>query len=272
MDIKTCSIEELADYILSLYKTGENRNGDFNNLIGSYLQQLWGPNIETIPGGYVVNEGPQKELKEKAYEAAHLLERNDLLVVDPEQRHGYFLNLTSSGKQKTLKQVLLERETSESEKYTDSLTGLKNRRYFDEKIKPIIEKGKDHMIVLEVDIDFFKKINDTYGHPIGDEVLKKAARIGNDVFDGNFVRYGGEEFYGIIYSDKIEALKIIIKFKDRIQNEVNKINKEISNEITCSIGVAEVSPEGSEYKSFIKTIDDRLYSSKRKGRNSITFE
>jgi diguanylate cyclase (GGDEF)-like protein len=164
--------------------------------------------------------------------------------------------------------------------HTDGLTGVKNRAYFDERFDlewRRAHRGRYAIGLLMLDIDHFKNVNDTFGHPGGDECLRQVARTlevainrpGDDVF-----RYGGEEFVvilsntdadgaahiGEIIRHKVEALKI--EFEGR------KIP------VTVSIGASSMIPElGGGGSMLIRNADKALYQAKRDGRNRVcTFE
>lgn len=165
--------------------------------------------------------------------------------------------------------------------YFDSLTGIYNRRYFDENIEHLIStlsRCNGELSILMADIDFFKKYNDTYGHIKGDECLKMVAGIIQKCITRNddFVaRYGGEEFVIVLpYTDEIGARMIA----ERIIQEVWNCNilhdgNDNKKRITISIGATtgEVKYSTFSAKDFIHRADDMLYESKRKGRNMYTF-
>jgi diguanylate cyclase (GGDEF)-like protein len=165
--------------------------------------------------------------------------------------------------------------------YYDSLTGIYNRRYFDENIEHLISslsRSNGSLSLLMADIDFFKMYNDTYGHQKGDECLKLVAEIIQKSItrsDDYVARYGGEEFVIVLpNTDEIGARMIA----ERIIHEVWNTN--ILHEgnikqkrVTISIGVTtgEVKHNMFGAKDFIHRADDMLYESKRKGRNKYTF-
>lgn len=153
---------------------------------------------------------------------------------------------------------------------TDLLTGLKNRRFFQEKMVECLllfqEKGR-YFSLLVVDIDHFKSINDTYGHPIGDLVLGNLAGLLQSVSRSTDVvaRYGGEEFV-IILSDCEEEQASGIA--ERYRSQVASADWGEYN-ITVSIGAATIVEEDTEQTLFQKA-DNALYASKTGGRNRVT--
>ncbi|MDQ0661047.1 sensor domain-containing diguanylate cyclase [Paenibacillus sp. W2I17] len=153
---------------------------------------------------------------------------------------------------------------------TDLLTGLKNRRFFQEKMLEslmMFREKQRYFSLLVVDIDHFKSINDTYGHPIGDLVLGNLAGLLQSVSRSTDVvaRYGGEEFV-IILPDCEEEQAIGIA--ERYRSQVASADWGEYN-ITVSIGAATVVEEDTE-KSLFQRADNALYASKTGGRNRVT--
>lgn len=131
--------------------------------------------------------------------------------------------------------------------YTDGLTKVNNRKFFDKKVKEEVSRAVRYghnLSLLFMDVDKFKSVNDTYGHPVGDKVLKSIARIiGESIRDTDIVcRYGGEEFVVILPETSPEQAIILAKrisnvVKDAILARSNKKEKE-SIRGTVSIGIA----------------------------------
>lgn len=154
---------------------------------------------------------------------------------------------------------------------TDKLTGIPNRRLFQEKLEEFVlryeTKGKGFSLCL-VDIDFFKKVNDTYGHPIGDIVLKKlAALIVSKARSQDIVaRYGGEEFAVILPDCSVEESLQIAQMLNLV---VDQADWPETGGLTISLGVATYS-EGDTIDSIVEEADQALYASKQNGRNRAT--
>ena len=169
---------------------------------------------------------------------------------------------------------------AEIEKYAtqDALTGLNNRRSLDLRIAQeyAVAKRKNlPLCVMMLDIDFFKKINDTYGHYVGDIVLKAFAGIIKDeVREYDFPsRYGGEEFFIILPSTTLQEAKVVAnRLRERIEAakfDISKFSDEVSSlSVTTSIGLAELSPE-IDLKKLCVNVDKALYEAKRTGRNKV---
>jgi len=174
----------------------------------------------------------------------------------------------------SLMMVLLHEKRKQSIAYEfaihDALTGIFNRHGVNELINQQIEEVQRHKKALSLiffDIDFFKKVNDTYGHDIGDYVLVNIAKIVSDEIRSSdiFARWGGEEF--IIFLPEtplVEAIEVAQKLRKSIETHAfSSIDS-----ITCSFGVTAL--QGKENKtSFIKRADELLYKAKESGRNCV---
>ncbi len=155
---------------------------------------------------------------------------------------------------------------------TDYLTGLYNRRYFfdmAEKFFNMAKRNKKNISVAMLDIDFFKRINDKYGHDKGDEVLKVVAQnLKNQFRDSDILaRVGGEEFCACILDKEYsESIKIAERIRKSIENIKIKANKEYIP-ITISIGL--ISGLSNSLEDIIKLADELLYEAKESGRNRV---
>lgn len=158
----------------------------------------------------------------------------------------------------------------------DELTGLRNRRYLNEALPTEYQRAyreKTPLSILMFDIDFFKKLNDNYGHPFGDLCLATAGRL----ISANLrrppdigIRYGGEEFVVMLPNTNLEgAVAVAEKIRQSFANE--KISDGTHTvTITVSIGVAGEVPESREnHEAMLKLADDRLYIAKENGRNQV---
>jgi len=154
----------------------------------------------------------------------------------------------------------------------DGLTGLYNRRYwqerFDEMYKLCVRREKPSTALM-LDIDHFKKINDTYGHQAGDKVIKMlAALIKRCVRETDLAgRYGGEEFAIILNDSPIESSKIVA---ERIRQFAQRLTVEHEGQsisFTISLGLAQFSPEFKGAMAWLECADQALYEAKENGRN-----
>lgn len=157
---------------------------------------------------------------------------------------------------------------------TDGLTGLLNRRAFDQTLTEIIEQSGSETTCLSIlDIDHFKRVNDTYGHTIGDHVIKYVATLlKKHAEDHHHVaRYGGEEL-AIIMPNTPKQKAIEISETIRLEMEKSRLKRKTDNltlgQITISIGIAELLSNDNP-ESFITRADSALYQAKASGRNKV---
>ena len=154
----------------------------------------------------------------------------------------------------------------------DGLSGLLNRRTWYEKSELFFQSISNISFIM-LDIDHFKKVNDTYGHDMGDIVIKEVSNIlleqtrENDILG----RLGGEEF-GILLldSDSSVSLKIAERIKNKIQ-ETTISHNDISINVTVSIGIALKNENTKTLLELIKLADLNLYEAKQTGRNKIVI-
>lgn len=161
---------------------------------------------------------------------------------------------------------------------TDGLTGLANRRTFDNTVQREwrrAQRGGYSMAVIMTDIDHFKKFNDTYGHPEGDECLKKVAiALKNAVRRAGdlAVRYGGEEFVLLMPMTTVgEATQIAEDIRTSVEAmKIRHEGSDVNDFVTLSLGVAAVVPQQSmTAEDLINEADKALYQAKRMGRNRV---
>jgi len=158
----------------------------------------------------------------------------------------------------------------------DGLTGLNNRRYLDNHLKILFDRaavrGRPISICM-TDIDRFKLVNDTYGHDVGDEVLREfAARIRSTVRGADLAcRYGGEEFVVVMPDTPIElAASVAERLRTIVEDKpfyVRSIDRELS--ITASLGIASGSGAFGTPDELLRQADRALYEAKHAGRNRV---
>ena len=160
---------------------------------------------------------------------------------------------------------------------TDALTGLYNRRYFEMNLDNEIKRSRRYstpMSLFIIDIDHFKRVNDTYGHGVGDMVLAETGlRIRKSLRETEIVaRYGGEEFAVILPHTRIEEAAIAAE-RVRSVMESNRIliDESRSLHITISIGVGALSENDKDRSNLVERADLALYQAKQNGRNCIHF-
>ncbi|PLY07526.1 MAG: hypothetical protein C0625_04950 [Arcobacter sp.] len=160
--------------------------------------------------------------------------------------------------------------------FRDGLTGLYNRKFFEEnskKLIPQVLREEINIGVLMLDMDHFKAVNDEYGHDIGDKVLKELSRILTDTVRESdvVIRYGGEEFVILLVGVKTEedALAVANKIGKRVrENEIdvyagNKLKK------TVSLGLSMFPQDSTSFDSVVKNADIALYEAKNSGRDKV---
>jgi diguanylate cyclase (GGDEF)-like protein len=160
----------------------------------------------------------------------------------------------------------------EQECATDDLTGLGNRRSFQERLDTELTRGALNgaaVALVLLDVDFFKRYNDSYGHPAGDEVLRMLASLMRAACRAHdfAARVGGEEFALVLPGTTREsALVIAERLRRGVQRAVWP-----NRPVTISVGVALANPEGETSGSLAERADIALYQSKRDGRNRVTM-
>ena len=201
---------------------------------------------------YICKDGSTKWLSWNSYPD---MQRHEILAVarDITDRKGYEENL---------------RELAT----TDPLTNLYNRRHFMERAQEELTRSKrynEHLSFLVIDIDHFKKINDTYGHDVGDRVLKQMSDLcGRSLRANDFIgRLGGEEFViALLYTDQVTALLTAERLRQTIAKA--KFNVEGAKiQMTISIGVSSLENADDTLDTILKSGDKAMYRAKDLGRN-----
>ena len=169
------------------------------------------------------------------------------------------------------------REALRSQSIRDPLTGLYNRRYLEEMLERETRRAvrAEHGLgVLMLDLDHFKKFNDTYGHDAGDTVLRETASfLLKSVRAEDIVcRFGGEEFIVIL---PVADLKVTQARAERIRSRLRELQVLHQGQplgmVTVSVGVAELPEHGTSPKALIEAADAALYHAKREGRDRVAL-
>lgn len=163
----------------------------------------------------------------------------------------------------------------------DALTGLYNRRGLDARIKaiwPFCERNRLSVAMIAVDVDYFKKYNDTFGHPKGDEclktvagILKNSAQRSTDVV----TRTGGEEFIVFVQDmDEESLISLAMKIRNNLeQKQIEHAYYGVSKYVTVSMGIAGFVPAyNNDFKKLYQEADNALYLAKKNGRNCIVYD
>jgi two-component system, cell cycle response regulator len=196
------------------------------------------------------------------------IERNELKarVRTQIRRHRYAMELRESV------------NNSIAQAVTDDLTGLYNRRYFDRHLNVLLGKAHEqdrNLAVMILDIDHFKSVNDTYGHDVGDVVLKEfSARVKRNIRGVDLAcRFGGEEFVVLMPDTGVNDAELVA---ERVRQAVGEKPFEINGSrpltVTVSVGVSFNENGADTAESLIKRADLALYRAKREGRNRVILD
>lgn len=169
--------------------------------------------------------------------------------------------------------TLLEKRQLETLSVTDSVTSLKNHRYFQDRLRIEMERSVRHKRALSLaifDLDHFKRVNDEHGHPVGDMILRAvAARFLDQVrFIDTVARYGGEEF-AVLLPDTPHryAMKVAERIREAILNQKFHLAGHPEIALTISAGVAATPDHAMSAQDLITKADNALYQAKGQGRN-----
>jgi len=196
------------------------------------------------------------------------------------KKSGDDLNAKLEESQKEIGQLRENLQKIKSESERDFLTSVLNRKALDKRLEQLTSlsvQKKEPVCVLMIDIDHFKKFNDTYGHQMGDQVLKIVAKALTECVKGSDIvaRYGGEEFSVILPNTPIggavavgESIRKNIASKELKRRDTG----ENYGQITVSIGAAMFRPKSDTIETFVGRADEALYKSKQTGRNRVTME
>ena len=240
--------------------------------------------VETIrammesSGNFDVSIGDFTEKIQAAETIQEILKVKDYLVIEMQKvrEHSHTLH-DELEKHRTATETLSKKlEESEAKALIDALTNVLNRNAYNMKIGELVheyKRYKEEWALLVLDIDHFKKFNDTYGHKTGDKVLKSvAATISNSIrVSDHIFRYGGEEFVVILSRINKETTKTL---SEKIRREVERdyfVDGDNELKVTMSIGAAIITPEDTE-ASLFERADKALYQAKQNGRNQTLLD
>lgn len=218
-------------------------------------------------------------IKEKNYKRAVIVDKDDVLVGVISQSE--LISLTYSNWVNLMHQheeelseinTILQKKTKKYEQLasTDALTGLYNRYKFSELFlfeHRVMLQRNNKMSLLMLDIDFFKRVNDTYGHDVGDKILVEVSNtILQTLRNVDIVgRWGGEEFVMLIPTVELTMAVVIA---NNIRIAIEKKNIDTANSVTVSIGVTEIKEKDTLQRA-LKRADNALYEAKESGRNCV---
>ncbi|MDF1686036.1 MAG: two-component system cell cycle response regulator [Parvibaculaceae bacterium] len=200
-------------------------------------------------------------------------------VVRPIERHELMARVRTQLRHKRYQEKLrISLHASLEMAVTDPLTGLHNRRYMTNHLTTQVDtcgSNDKHVCLLVLDIDFFKLVNDTYGHPAGDEVLKEfAKRLKANVRGIDLpCRFGGEEFVVVMPdTDVAFASSIAERLREQVADVAFEIPDGSRIDVTVSIGVASTDGPEDTVEALLERADQALYRAKREGRNRVVAD
>jgi len=186
------------------------------------------------------------------------------------------LEMLNSELEKHREQLQQERDDAVEDSITDGLTQIYNRGYFDLSRKGFVQHARrnyEPLSLLLIDIDYFKAVNDTYGHPCGDEVLIRVAQVmKKSLRETDFVaRYGGEEFICVLpHANVLQARQAAEKLRAAIASEC--FDEMGGKSITISIGLSALRDDDPELQAMVDRADKALYHAKERGRNRVVCD
>lgn len=237
-------------------------------------------NVKTATSKYntTLNEASQKITSKASKEEVERAVREIMAGTQDMMQQNQALEQELSKSSAAMKELQRDLDQVRKEALTDSLTNLSNRKAFDAEIRKIAkesaENGETFSLVM-MDIDYFKSFNDSYGHQVGDQVLRLVARTLVEGVKGKDMaaRFGGEEFALILPETNSQgALKVADNLRKAVAGKevINRNTGDKLGRITMSGGVAQFIP-GESIEDLIERADAALYTAKHNGRNQIAI-
>ena len=283
-------LQKLTDVIPGLlaYWNTELRcsfsNCTYNEWFGKTVEQMRGIHIRDLMGEklYLISEA---HITAALQGVAHSFERS-MIKTDGSIGHttvhyipdmfedevqGFLVMITDVTERKQAEKALQERNAIISRLVvTDELTGLNNRRYFNESFAKAVSAARRHKLPLSlvsIDLDHFKKVNDTFGHSVGDLVLKEFSTLLNMMvrIEDVACRLGGEEFMVLLPNTNAEGA---VALAERIRCSFERLPRTATPVVTASFGVAQLQ-EREDEDALMRRVDDALYQAKKEGRNRV---
>lgn len=270
--------EELKDRISSLEEELEDmrilnanvveHSSTIEDQLEEKIEQLTNVRPKIIPE-YSKNEELRKKLSLEIEKNEHLKLQNDNLLNQLEQLR--FLYVSTMDHSSTLENELNDKYREASRlSITDRLTGVYNRegclKNWDVEVERINRQGGTFSVMM-FDIDYFKRVNDNYGHDVGDMVLVKIVKIIQTTIrkGDTFSRWGGEEFIIIFPGMELEEILLLA---DRLRQNIEESRFTGPEQVTCSFGVTGYKDDET-FDETLKRVDQALYMAKRNGRNRV---
>ncbi len=258
VDTVGSKVQQCAEGILQDLGRARTGQGEFGDRVGFLAGTLSGANV----------------LADISHVVRDILVETQSITV---QSREFEQKLSSSTEE--IKSLRADLQVIRMEALTDSLTGIANRKCFDQTLHQTATEAMGTgtaLSLLLLDIDHFKKFNDTYGHPVGDSVLRVvAAQLRQSVKGRDLpARYGGEEFAILLPKTTMrDAAKLAAQIKTEVAARQLKDSRSdrTYGTITLSIGVAEFR-FGESLEDFVARADEALYAAKESGRNRVALE
>lgn len=270
----------ISSYRIDEYTYVQNTFDDFKRIIWDFADHL-GEEAQ-------VEDAAQGDINQSLEQLREAVESNSIEDLRAKSREfiNFYLKHQSSKDERrskrmesikknltTVKKQLMEANQTMRR---DHLTGAHNRRSYDEQVRRYLQLHEidgDPMSLIILDIDFFKKINDNYGHDVGDFILKECVRLLEEAFsrEEDFIaRLGGEEFAVILPGcNEQAAINMAEEAMNRIRKEVF-VHENAEIRFTVSMGIAEIT-KNETADNWYKRADEALYESKQTGRNKLTL-
>lgn len=295
LENKVLEQKYLLDTILNnvdayIYMKDENRIFRYVNL---KVAELFGKSVDEIIGKKDIDVLPLEiantfwELDKKVFDSNEKQAAEESIKDDDGNTMYYWsvkLPFLLNNKEKTLigfssdiTEIHNLREKLIEQSITDSLTSLYNRRYFNDTCISEFKRSKRYSMnfsMIIMDIDHFKKINDTYGHPVGDLVLKDISNIAKTFIrkEDTLCRIGGEEFAIILpHTNLQDAIELSERIRKNQENTLIKVNSDTNIKVTFSIGISTIDSLDNSYEDMFLRADKALYKAKEQGRNIVFF-
>ena len=179
-------------------------------------------------------------------------------------------------KERAIERLQNEISVLKEQAHIDFLTGLKNRRSIEKALNDLLKDLYNYgypFVVIMMDLNDFKQVNDTYGHVVGDCILKKVGELLRTYLRAKNIvgRYGGDEFLVILPGVKLEVgIKVAQRLSSVIRNHVFRCNG-LELKISASFGVLEVTKDFKEVKEVLEAVDKKLYEAKKKEPDHIAY-
>lgn len=253
-------VQKIMEQVLSAIDSSTSGANEYNQDLDAFAKDL--QEVDEQGGGIDIHQYIEKIVtKTKALKAEGEKLNNKLIESQKE------VGALKSNLEEVTLQVTL-----------DALTGIGNRKAFDDIFERMLEDAKENkksLCLLMLDVDHFKKFNDTYGHLMGDQVLRIVASAIKGVVRGKDFcgRFGGEEFVVVLPDTPLQGAKIVaenIRKAIATRELKRKDTGESYGKVTVSVGISMYNPAFDNTESMIERADKGLYNSKQNGRNMVS--